>query len=452
MGKNKNAYSIPTTNICISHINKNCRSPCLLRSRRQRRSLKPSPEETGRHRSQTRGHRDGTPGAMHTGRSRGPPAAPRPQPPPPASSCPPPALPPPPKPPPVPGAALPPAGGSALPLPSPGSIPASATPPSPQSWGSRACPPPPARTGRRPPLLTALSCARAKHRSPRNTSEEQAGGCSFHPPLLRSAPAGGGRRGTTLPSMPRGGLPPPPAHGRPQRSGTRAAPPGRTLLGRSAPRPHRALREPPRRRGPAITWEERGACPGAGGAGRGTRSFCAQAERGRGAWGLGGGVERWVKGDGGEGERDARAWRRRAVAMAAVRGGRGFTWARPRARPPRRAGGSLPAREGRPGAGSGSAVWVRRPGCAANSPRARGGKGRGFPAGWKQRKSPLRLRGVVGVFCVPPGLALSSECGARPLPRQLWEPLGERKCTAVLDRRTGGGWIWPLLRGFVAST
>lgn len=92
-------------------------------------------------------------------------------------------------------------------------------------------------------------------------------------------------------------------------------------MGRSAPRPHRALREPPRRRGPAITWEERGACPGAGGAGRGTRSFCAQAERGRGAWGLGGGVERWVKGDGGEGERDARAWRRRAVAMAAVRGG-----------------------------------------------------------------------------------------------------------------------------------
>lgn len=45
----------------------------------------------------------------------------------------------------------------------------------------------------------------------------------------------------------------------------------------------------------------------------------------KGGVGTGGGVERWVKGDGGEGERDARAWRRRAVAMAAVRGGRGFT-------------------------------------------------------------------------------------------------------------------------------
>ncbi|XP_021261228.1 uncharacterized protein LOC110402909 [Numida meleagris] len=232
--------------------------------------------------------------------------------------------------------------------------------------------------------------------------------------------------------MPRRRPPPHPPHDRPQRSGTGSAA-GADVVGPQRPA------APPRPEGAAPPPQPRHYLGGAGCVSRRRRSGEGDAVRLRsgrarkGGVGIGRGeVERWKRGVGGE-ERGERA---RGGATGGCHGGgegRGFPESAPgRGLPSGLAVRSLPVWGG-PGLGR-----AQRPGCAANSPRARSGKGSGFPAGCKQRKSPLRLRGVVGVPCVPPGLALSSECRAHLLPRQLWELLGGGKYTALLDRHTGG--------------
>lgn len=171
---------------------------------------------------------------------------------------------------------LPPAGGSLSPSPRP--VPSPRLRPLRPLRGEGAGPahvPPPAPVGAHP--SSQRSPARGQSAdSPRNATEERAGGCSLHPPLLRSAPAGGGRRGTTLPSMPRGSPPLPQPTATPSAAGADVVGPQRTA---AHPRPEGAAPPLPGRSGVRVL------APAERGGGRGL--FCARVERGRGVWGSG---------------------------------------------------------------------------------------------------------------------------------------------------------------------